>query len=352
MLAAQQSIKQLPHFMAQSGLGAAGQKLGRVLLNAFESYEQQLANPQLSTNPFIQMGAFSQNVMNPAIPLNLGSDLNYTIAHGVEIPVGRMMLEAQRSAVAAQQQLENDVASIKQFNASFDQINGRVVPVLKEVSGRDHGTDSAAWQKWLNNLVGFNQLQASEPRTVIEQVPLAYQPEPIPLETFSGPISVTRYSCFGAGTLVRTLAGLEPIESLKLGDQVLTQSCKTGALSYKTVLVVHNNPPSQTYQIKLGEEAIVSSYFHRFWKAGSGWVMARDLKAGDSIRTISGTVKVTAIENGKVIPVFNLDVADDADFFVGEVGALAHDNTLPSLREMPFDAIIALSQATASSSRD
>ena len=51
--------------------------------------------------------------------------------------------------------------------------------------------------------------------------------------------------------------------------------------------------------------------------------------------------KVTAIEDGQVVPVFNLDVADDADFFVGDAAALAHDNTLPSLRELPFDAVVA-----------
>ncbi len=82
----------------------------------------------------------------------------------------------------------------------------------------------------------------------------------------------------------------------------------------------------------------MSSYFHRFWKAGSGWVMARDLKEGDRIRTLTGTVKVSAIDEGKVVPVFNLDVADDSDFFVGKLGALAHDNTVPNLRELPFDA--------------
>ena len=146
-------------------------------------------------------------------------------------------------------------------------------------------------------------------------------------------------SCFGAGTMVRTLTGSQPIESIKLGDQVLTQSIKTGALGYKPILVVHHNPPSKTYEIKLGDETIVSSYFHRFWKAGAGWVMARDLKVGDPIRTLNGTVKVTAIDDGKVVPVFNLDVADDADFFVGDVGALAHDNTVPDLRETPFDAV-------------
>jgi len=348
LLGVQQQLKAAPHFLAQSGLGGPGQKIGHLLINAYESYERQLANPQLSANPYIQMAAFApgDGFLNP------GSNLIYTIANGVEIPVGRMTLEAQKTATVAQRQLQNDVDAIKQYNASFDEINNRVLPVLKDISGLDIGADTFAWQRWFNNLVGFNQLQASEPRTVIENVPLAYQPEPIPLGTFSGPIDVKRVSCFGAGTMVRTLSGFEPIESLKVGDQVLTQSSKTGALAYKPILVVHHNPPSKTYEIKLGEETIVSSYFHRFWKAGSGWVMARDLKIGDSVRTLNGTVKVTAIEDGKVVPVFNLDVADDADFFVGELGALAHDNTLPNLRETPFDAVTTLSNATAASSRD
>ena len=151
--------------------------------------------------------------------------------------------------------------------------------------------------------------------------------------------------------MVRTLTGSAPIESLKPGDQVLTQSVKTGALAYKPILAVHHNPPSKTYEIKLGDETIVSSHFHRFWKAGSGWVMARDLKVGDPIRTLNGTIQVTAIEDGKVVPVFNLDVADDADFFVGEVGALAHDNTLPKLRETPFDAVTTQAHSD-NSSRD
>jgi hypothetical protein len=65
--------------------------------------------------------------------------------------------------------------------------------------------------------------------------------------------------------------------------------------------------------------------------------MARDLKAGDPIRTLNGTARVTSIEDGEVVPVYNLDVANDADFFVGQAGALAHDNTLPNLRQQPFD---------------
>jgi tetratricopeptide (TPR) repeat protein len=47
---------------------------------------------------------------------------------------------------------------------------------------------------------------------------------------------------------------------------------------------------------------------------------------------------VTSIERGEVVLVYNLDVAEDSDFFVGRGGALVHDNTLPDLREKSFDA--------------
>ena len=92
---------------------------------------------------------------------------------------------------------------------------------------------------------------------------------------------------------------------------------------------------------------MVSSEFHRFWKSGHGWVMARDLKEGDLIRTLDGPLAVSRIERGEVVPVYNLDVAEDADFFVGRGGVLVHDNTLPDLRERPFDAADAPDMAGA-----
>ena len=117
----------------------------------------------------------------------------------IEIPVGRMALEAQKSAIVAEQQLQNDVDAIKQYNDSLGEINDRVLPVLNDVSGLALGPNPPAWQKWFVDLVGYQlyQLRASESPTVIEEVPLAYQPQPIPLNTFIGPIDVRRASCFG-----------------------------------------------------------------------------------------------------------------------------------------------------------
>ena len=251
-----------------------------------------------------------------------------------------MDLEAQKSALAAGEQLQRDVTELQAFNDSLRELNDRVLPVLNEVSGVDLGANPTEWQKWYTDLIGYQALlsSTSEPPTLVEHVPLDYQPQPVPIDSFVGTIGVRRVSCFGAGTLVRTLTALKPIEDLIVGEQVLTQNTKTGALAYRPILVTHHNPPSKTFQVVLGNETIVSSYFHRFWKAGQGWVMARDLKLGDSIRTLNGVVKVSAIGEGKVVPVFNLDVAEDADFFVGQTAALVHDNTLPNLRLTAFDA--------------
>jgi hypothetical protein len=144
-------------------------------------------------------------------------------------------------------------------------------------------------------------------------------------------------SCFAAGTLVRTLSGPRPIEDVQVGDRLLTRDTESGALSYQPVLVVHHNPPSKTLRITLENEAIVSSVFHRFWRAGKGWAMARDLQPGDVLRTLSGQARVVSVEEDQVQPVFNLDVAENQTFFVGQEGALVHDNTVPSPRDRRFD---------------
>jgi tetratricopeptide (TPR) repeat protein len=333
-LTAQQQ-SQLTSMAASSGLGAQGQKVAGAMMQLFNN---QVSNAAMMTS--LTFGAWALSTTSTFGPVTPATQFSFTIGEVYQIPIGRMAFEAQKSAATAQQQLQNDVDAINQYNHSLGEINNRVLPVLNEVSGLALGPNALAWQKWFVDLLGFrlNQLQASANPTIVEEVPLAYQPQPVPISSFVAPIGVTRFSCFGAGTLVRTLTGLEPIESLKVADQVLTQSTKTGALSYRPILAVHHNPPSKTFRLKLGGETIVSSTFHRFWKPGTGWVMARDLKEGDPIRTLNGTINVAAIEDGKTLPVYNLDVAEDADFFVGRTGVLAHDNTMPNLREMPFDA--------------
>ncbi len=274
-------------------------------------------------------------------PTQFGFEIFKNSYLNTQIPIGQMMLEAQKTAAAAQQQLQSDVQTLDATNQQIRQRNDQIQQVLTSVTGENYGDDAQAWKNWWINQLGYRSSSTEDPSvpTFIENVPLAHQPQPV-APTFSvstGPIEFARFSCFGAGTLVRTMSGPLPIERLKVGDLVLTQSTSTGALGYQPILVTHHNPPSATFRIKLGDDVIVASHFHRFWVARRGWVMARDVKAGDPVRTLGGIRAVDSVESGKVELVYNLDIAEDADFFAGTAAALVHDNSLPDPRLVPFD---------------
>ncbi len=260
----------------------------------------------------------------------------------VQIPVGQIMAEAESANAAARQRLQDDVTQLENYNRAAAVVNDRVLPVLNGISGQNFGPDPRAWDKWWQDQVGvaLMPLKTPDSTTVVEQVPIDFQAAPIsPTAVATGAVIRRSQSCFGAGTMVKTMTGERPIETLEVGDLVLAQNIKTGALNYQPILKVYHNPPNKTFQVNIAGEAIVSSGFHRFWVPGRGWVMARDLKAGDHLRTLGGSAAVTSLEDDRDQPVYNLDVAHDADFFVGRAGTLAHDMSLPDLRLAPFDGI-------------
>jgi hypothetical protein len=118
----------------------------------------------------------------------------------------------------------------------------------------------------------------------------------------------------------------------------MVQDTRTGSLGFQPVVAVYHNPPGATLRVTLGDDAVVATGIHRFWKAGKGWAMARDLKPGDAIRTLGGVAKVELVEDEKVQPVFNLEVAEGHSFLVGKLGVLVHDNSAVEPTTSPFDA--------------
>ncbi|QDV35933.1 polymorphic toxin-type HINT domain-containing protein [Tautonia plasticadhaerens] len=260
----------------------------------------------------------------------------------VEIPVGQAVIEARQAAETVQSQLARDVAAIEAYNAPIKRLNERVVPVLEEAAGVRKGVEPEAWRAWYINQIGMRQVlprPANGGSTFTDVV--SVQPRPLPVGVFDQPAAVVRVtsSCFGKGTLVRTADGIEPIEAIEVGDLVLSQDPGSGLLDYRPVVDVHYTPSSATFDVGIGGETIVSSEFHRFWVAGRGWVMARDLRVGDPIRMLGGVARVESIEDGQEQPVYNIDVADHRSFFVGTTGALVHDFSLPKTTLQPFDAV-------------
>ncbi|WP_337177436.1 polymorphic toxin-type HINT domain-containing protein, partial [Paludisphaera sp.] len=136
------------------------------------------------------------------------------------------------------------------------------------------------------------------------------------------------------------LQGDRPIESIRPGDLVLSQDVTTGRLAFKAVVEAFHNPPNLTYDVDLGGEVVRPTGIHRFWKAGRGWVMARDLEPGDRLRTVGGTAEVRSVARGEEkVPVFNLLIADADSYHVGALGLLAHDNGFVEPVAAPFDAV-------------
>jgi hypothetical protein len=228
----------------------------------------------------------------------------------------------------SQQQLEADVATLDAYNADAKEVNGQTRSLLTTLTAQDLGDSPKGWATWWADQKGYALKTPQEPPvkpTFTTFVENPYAP-------------TTHHSCFGAGTSVRTLDGPKPIESVRTGDQVLSQDATTGRLSFTPVVAVYHNRPAATLKVSLGGESVVATGIHRFWKAGHGWVMARELKPGDPVRTLNGTARVASVETDTVRPVFNLEVADGQSFFVGESGVLVHDNSLVDPVAAPFDA--------------
>jgi hypothetical protein len=315
-----------------------------------------------------QAAAFSSTLVHAGVPANLASSLSNSAMHAtsnstfteqsgvsvgrvygrveerMNIPLGQMILNGQISAQQAERKLTNDVQQIEAYNAPIRDLNRKARRTLADTVGTDLGDDPEAWDRWTTDLFGrltpVSSLTQEVP-TVTEEVTPGYLPQAIPTVAteVTNVVFVRRMSCFAAGTPVRTIDGSRPIEDIRPGDLVLTQDTTTGQVTFNPVLSIFHNPPKETLKISLegADEAIVPTEIHRFWKAGQGWVMARDLKAGDVLRTVGGSVTVRSVEPDKTQPVYNLRVADAADYFVGELGILSHDNSLPTPVDKPFD---------------
>ena len=277
-----------------------------------------------------------------SLPIFGASDgpLRPVIERDVQVPIGRMMLEADASARVAQDQIARDVATLDKQNGATHRANEPTLLALRDVTHQDFGEDQDRWNQWWINQQGYALANDSttQPPTFVEEVPINFTPVATPTVT-NQVVALYRvmHACFAAGTPVRTVEGTKAIETVRRGDLVLVEDTLSGALAYQPVLTAFHNPPSSTYRVKLGDDEVVATGIHRFWKAGKGWTMARDLVVGDSLRVLGGVATVAAVTHEQVQPVFNLEVAAGRSFFVGQVGALVHDNSPVEATPNPFD---------------
>jgi len=134
-------------------------------------------------------------------------------------------------------------------------------------------------------------------------------------------------SCFAKGTPIWTKTGRRPVETLEVGDLVLSQNVDTGELKYEPVIGRTVRPPSQILKVSTDGDEIMATRGHPFWVAGVGWRMTKELGEGAVLCGVNRAARVRSIESTGEAEAYNLVVADLNTYFVGKSGILVHDNT-------------------------
>jgi hypothetical protein len=134
------------------------------------------------------------------------------------------------------------------------------------------------------------------------------------------------------GTLVHTKDGLKPIESIRIGDLVLSQPKMTGEQNYRRVIDTFRYEDKIVYEVEYftpwgQEECHYVTAEHPFWVQGVGWTGASALKPLQVLLLADGEpAAVIAVRNvSGGVPVFNFEVEDFHTYYVGELGAWVHN---------------------------
>jgi hypothetical protein len=266
---------------------------------------------------------------------SLKSMLQRSLAAQAGMQIEEATQETQSRIDRLNRTLNDDISSIEEANAQFKETNESLLPLLETLTGQKFGDDPEPWRKWWADQLGLAVDQSDKQRVESRYETVTEPDVQVQLPVVS--IQVLTHSCFGAGTVAHTIRGPRRIESIQAGDRVLSQDTSTGALSFKSVLTPHRNGSAATFRIAFNDETIIATGIHRFWKAGAGWTMARDLKPGDRLRMLAGIASIKSIKPDATQMVYNLTIADNGTFLVGSAGLLVHDFSFVQPVSEPFD---------------
>ena len=224
------------------------------------------------------------------------------------------------------------------MNSQINGLNDRITQCLAVATGHPDIAEPDQWWSWWDS---ENEMQSTGPKpvdfSVVEREVSIFDEDPYsPGDEYTPMSSTTSYwhepvirvSCLVAGTPVWTLSGQKPIESIKIGDLVLSQNVDSGEVTFKPVLRTTVRPPVEILTLETSGETLRCTGGHLFWVAGEGWAKARNLRSGQTLHCATGTVQVSLVTpEPQPQQTYNLVVADFNTYFVGPEKILSHDVT-------------------------
>jgi len=320
--------------------------------------EGPVADVRVSRAGSVDMAYVGPSVAERTYPWGQDPARDQLVRNGRAVDAGRVnraaaALTAQaatRAAVAARQVQQ----AVFTTNVAVAELNGRIRDALTRATGTDCGESAPSWWKWWeDSQYAYYDLEKPSPyskrKAVYEysSVTAAHMPVQSSGVTTAG--GGTGHSCFARGTIVWTLTGPAAIDTLKVGDRVLSQHPVTGELAYQPVLGTTTRRLRTLMKVSLGSETIASTRGHPFLVAGEGWKLARELKVGMLLHSPSGPVLIDGVEDlGEQKPfyerlkekpkadagddlAYNLVVHESHTYFVGTQRVLVFDDRFAAL---------------------
>ena len=139
--------------------------------------------------------------------------------------------------------------------------------------------------------------------------------------------------CFTAGTLIHTIHGLKPIETINRGELVWSREEFGNKYDYRPVIATKVTPNAAIYEVKIKhdngfKETINTTAEHPFWIDGEGWRKASILKSGMKLLDKHGNVTATVVSQTaleETDTVYNFEVQDFSTYHIGEMGIWVHN---------------------------
>lgn len=134
--------------------------------------------------------------------------------------------------------------------------------------------------------------------------------------------------CFPPGTIVKTPVGDRPIESLKVGEYVLSYNFVTDEVVTCQIKNVLKNWTLHLVNLGLKGETILATRLHPFWvEKKEKWIAACELVLDMELRTIDNqSMPIKSLRTDFTFSeTYNLSITDLNNYFVGELGILVHN---------------------------
>jgi hypothetical protein len=324
-------LKIMPEFGANGsllGLRHVFSQEGRDSNNVFvadSNYQRSVATVIAGIN--LTDEVVDQRPFTKGINTRVASASNESLLYLAGENYAERINQEQRINLAATTAALNSKYSTEHKNKLSKVINDRVYESLDKLEGKRIGNEPEDYWAWWNarkywrtlphkkNLYEYN-------RSVVTDLRPAYAV----YERFDSYRIYNTNSCLTESAVVWLQSGPRSIKDVKIGDLALSKEIATGKLRLAPVVRTTISPePIEIISFSTDDETIECTKGHEFFVSGRGWTMACNLKVGDSLHGAEGARRIAAICEPPKAMVYNLVVADTANYLVGDGKLLTHD---------------------------